>query len=341
MTSANTVFPLALDELLSRFLSLGDNCEFGLVQRRAGAEPIDLLRFAGLHIPIEQRLHAVTHAISKGFEGLGREGTLLFGLGDPDQNGRREYYVQESAYSLRWHTFQYPDQIDADRLLRQQTQAVGFWRRKLLEDLRSAEKLCVWKSNLAQDETNIRQLLQALRGHGPNSLLWVMRSDAEHQAETVEDLGGGLLRGYVVRFAPYDRAGDIAFDSWFALSMRAHDVVPSLGTLERVAVDVSAYQGSVDGIIDGRVCGWCWRKGGAEPVPLELLVNGARVAVFVADTIREGLLPIGIGNGRNGFYSPAILHGLASDAVINVRVLGTDLDIPQSGRRLSEYRRFE
>jgi hypothetical protein len=34
-------------ELLLQFESLGDNCELGLVQRRAGVEPLGLFRFAG------------------------------------------------------------------------------------------------------------------------------------------------------------------------------------------------------------------------------------------------------------------------------------------------------
>ena len=43
-----------LNEMLLEFESLGDNCEFGLVQRHFGAEPISLLRFAGFEILIEQ-----------------------------------------------------------------------------------------------------------------------------------------------------------------------------------------------------------------------------------------------------------------------------------------------
>src|SRR5690242_4928537 len=41
-----------LGQLLRKFESLGDNCEFGLVQRKAGIEPVYLLRFAGFEIPV-------------------------------------------------------------------------------------------------------------------------------------------------------------------------------------------------------------------------------------------------------------------------------------------------
>src|ERR1700761_2131837 len=60
-----------LQQILETFQSLGDNCEFGLVQRWAGAEPVHLLRFAGLYIPLEQRLDALVEAIDDGFTDLG------------------------------------------------------------------------------------------------------------------------------------------------------------------------------------------------------------------------------------------------------------------------------
>src|ERR1700709_963317 len=43
----NTASLLADTDLVLQFESIGDNCEFGLVQRLAGAEPLGLLRFAG------------------------------------------------------------------------------------------------------------------------------------------------------------------------------------------------------------------------------------------------------------------------------------------------------
>jgi hypothetical protein len=44
-------------ELVIQFESLGDNCELGLVQRMAGAEPLGLLRFAG--VPLRHLIRAM------------------------------------------------------------------------------------------------------------------------------------------------------------------------------------------------------------------------------------------------------------------------------------------
>jgi hypothetical protein len=54
----------------SGMISLGDNCEFGLVQRRGGAEPLGLLRFASIFLPIEIRLEKLAAVLERKFEGL-------------------------------------------------------------------------------------------------------------------------------------------------------------------------------------------------------------------------------------------------------------------------------
>jgi hypothetical protein len=226
-----------LRELMNLFRSLGDNCELGLVQRQAGAEPIDLLRFARLLIPIEHRLEAIKDALARGFVGLGQPGTIHFEVDAADDNVQQEFVARESVYQLQYHTGQHVGEIDADRLLQQQAQVLQVWREKLLDDLRVADKVCVWKSNLPQRETDIRDLLAVLRIYGRNSLLWVAPCDAEHAAGTVDDLGRGLFKGYVTRFAPYERAYEISFDSWFAMCSRAYQVIPALRVPNQHAAD--------------------------------------------------------------------------------------------------------
>jgi hypothetical protein len=349
-----------LPDLMNLFRPLGDNCELGLVQRHAGAEPIELLRFAGLYIPIEHRLHAITDAIAKGFVGLGQPGTVHFEVGDPDDNGKQEFVAQESVYQLRYHTARHVGEIEADRLLQQQAQVLQLWREKFLEDLRAADKVCVWKSNLPQHETDIRNLLAVLRIYGRNSLLWVAQYDADHAPGTVDDLGRGLYKGYITRFAPYDRAYDISLEPWFVMCARAYQVIPALHGPDQhdaereiaalraadqhpageQALDASAYQGWVDGLIDDRLCGWCWRIGSPDPVSLELSVDGQCVATFIAMDRRDDLEQIGIGNGRHGFFSPIALRGAPPDAVIKLKVLGTDIEVPGSGRSLSDYKQL-
>jgi hypothetical protein len=53
--------------LAGRFESLGHDCEFGLLQRRVGAEPLDLLRFATM------TLDRLVDGLRQGFEGVGED----------------------------------------------------------------------------------------------------------------------------------------------------------------------------------------------------------------------------------------------------------------------------
>ena len=208
-----------LDKLMLRFEALGDNCELGLVQRRAGAEPLGLLRFAGFFIPLEIRLARLLKALDCRFEGLGRPDTVRVEAAGAE--GRREYLIKESAFDLMYHSFQAEGSIDPGRLRDMEAKKLEFLRRKFLSDLADAEKILVWKANAPPPEADIDRLVEALRRFGPNILLWVAEADAEHPAGMVEAKGPGLLKGYVDRFAPYANATDISYDSWFAMCAEA------------------------------------------------------------------------------------------------------------------------
>ena len=220
----------ALDELMLAFEALGDNCEFGLVQRQAGAEPLGLLRFAGFFVPVEDRLQRLLRALDCGFEGLGRVETVRVEAAGAE--GRREYLVHDSAFELLYHTFQAEGRIDPETLRALEAKKLGFLRRKFFNDLATGEKILVWKSNLSQAEDEIDQLAERLRRFGPNTLLWVAAADADHAAGTAEIGRAGLLKGYVERFAPYDDATDIAYDSWFAMCEKARRLWKPSGSAE-------------------------------------------------------------------------------------------------------------
>jgi hypothetical protein len=210
-----------IDELMLAFESLGDNCEFGLVQRLGGAEPLGLLRFAGIHLPIEIRLQRLVAALGQKFEGLGSAETLKVVLaGEP---GAREFLVHESSYDLMYHTFIPEEQSRLDEVREQQSKHLQFLRRKLLEDLRLAEKIWVWKSAATSDPDQVYSLVHMLRSFGRNRLLWVVESDSAHVPGDIELLEPDFVKGYIERFAPYDNATDIRPISWFEVCQRTYD----------------------------------------------------------------------------------------------------------------------
>ena len=56
---------LTLPDLAFRFESVGENCEFGLFQRRCDAEPLGLLRFSSTF------MRNLIRGVQSGFAGLG------------------------------------------------------------------------------------------------------------------------------------------------------------------------------------------------------------------------------------------------------------------------------
>jgi hypothetical protein len=218
-----------LQDLMMRFQSLGDNCEFGLLQRRAGAEPLDLLRFAGFYVAAEDLLSQTVRALEEGFAGIGNPASVICELhGD---RSPREYMIRDVFWNLMYHSGLHEDEIESEELRLRQVQALGFRRRIFLADLKAADRVFVWKSTVGAAEADVRRLAVRLRQYGPNLLLWVNIEDAYHLSGCVEYAGSGLLKGYVRRFAPFDAAGDSDFDSWYDMCQNAAAAADRLRTL--------------------------------------------------------------------------------------------------------------
>jgi hypothetical protein len=203
-------------QFMLRFESLGDNCEFGLVQRRCGAEPLGLLRFSNLS------LAQLIRGLDTGFAELGEPANMEFEL---DNGQRREYVVRDRSLALVFHTFIHEGEVAESELIAQQSTRLRFLRRKFLEDLANGEKIFVVKRNVALTEPEVLPLLAALQRHGADKLLYVVPATPEHPPGTVERLSSGPLRGYIDRFAPPTNAHDLSLGVWLALCVNASDLL--------------------------------------------------------------------------------------------------------------------
>lgn len=101
-----SVWPPArgMREIMARFQSLGDNCEFGLLQRWARVETLDLLRFASFYGQLDHSLRLTINAISEGFSGLGDpDSTIceLHGAKPPRQHGQGDALASPVSHRLR------------------------------------------------------------------------------------------------------------------------------------------------------------------------------------------------------------------------------------------------
>lgn len=204
---------LDLPGLALKFESLGENCEFGLVQRRCDAEPLGLLRFSSTF------LRNLIRGLDSEFEGLGDAEDV-----DPRLEGdaRKEFMVHEKRYGLVYHTFVYEGQRSLWLMKEQESARLKFLRRKFLEELEAGDKIFVYKRNVPVFEEEILPLFMALSRHAGNTLLWVVPAERDRPPGTVEILRQGLLKGYIDRFALEDNAHDFSFDGWITVCANAY-----------------------------------------------------------------------------------------------------------------------
>ena len=203
---------LARDQLMMQFESLGENCEFGLAQRRCGAEPLGLLRFASS--PIDKLLTGLVHR----FEGIGDDGKIeVKASGDGS-----EYLVIDRCFGFLYHPWVLVGEAEPDFIREREAKRLPFLRRKLLEDLEDGRKIFVYHGMERLAEADMRRLSTAVHAYGPSTLLWVELNDEEHRAGSVEPIAPGLLKGYIDRFAPGENAHDLSLDCWVEICRNAH-----------------------------------------------------------------------------------------------------------------------
>jgi tetratricopeptide (TPR) repeat protein len=195
------------NNLFARFESLGGTgagCEFGIVQRRLGNDSIGLLRWS------RNDTTQLIAALDCEFEGVGEaENTVL--------RARRlnvdaeEWVTSDKRFLMESHTFVRTADAPEDKMFAQTCRRLRFLRGKMLQDLRAADKMYVFKALQPLGDEDIRALHAALARYGDNALLCVMRADKVHKRGTLRDLGRGVYAGYIGHFMK-DNTGNPGFD---------------------------------------------------------------------------------------------------------------------------------
>lgn len=200
--------------VLTAFESLGDNCEFGLVQRFYRAEPLGLLRFNWTDY--DQLLAA----LSSNFAVLDTPDCVRITRG---ADGELTGHVD--AYRFFYHTHRYNTDIDIPAFEKAEAVRLRYLADILIETIEDGAKIFIRKGESAAELDKILRLHDCMKRIGDCTLLWVTVADGAHPAGTVEMIGTGLLRGYIERFAPYEAAARAMFDSWAEICSRAHQLV--------------------------------------------------------------------------------------------------------------------
>ena len=208
--------------LMTGFENIGDNCEFGLVQRYFGAEPLGLFRFADYG-----DFYNLIRLLESRFEGLGDAGTLSTQVissiacqehGVPETTS--ELYMHDLRRRYAFHTWKGPSAQSEPEALREAEHKLSYLCRKMIERLEQASRIWLVKRTRQTDVHEILALHAALRVYGPNRLFWVRASRPGRPAGSVEWISEGLLCGY----SDQDHVHPHVFDPvrWLALCENAY-----------------------------------------------------------------------------------------------------------------------
>jgi hypothetical protein len=199
-------------ELLREFESLGDNCEFGIVQRKLGLEVLGLMRFGNTS------LRSLLTGLDDEFQAALRPEEISLGTGSGDPP---EYVLQLPRYGMRWHTFVRRGEMDESAVLERETVKLGYLRRRFYQGLKTGRKIYLLKREHPLSLAEAMPVLLELNRHGPNTLLYVGTATDGRRPGSVDLMAPGLMRGHLAGFAPTDDVETVDPTDWLRLAANA------------------------------------------------------------------------------------------------------------------------
>jgi hypothetical protein len=200
--------------VLRCFESLGDNCEFGFVQRANGYEDGGLLRWS------ISPLDKLIGCFDTDFKGL-----YAFDNLEPSAPDM----VRDLATGLMFHTRMHSVDgrfvlSDAARreLYADEKDKMDHLLSKFRRRIREPGTICVYKRNSGVVDSDAQRLQQSLNKLGPSTLLVVRSTDDPARWGTIERSDSGFLVGFVDAFAPYFAADQISFRIWDLLLQKTY-----------------------------------------------------------------------------------------------------------------------
>lgn len=194
---------------IHRFVSIGENCEFGFVQRNLGYEKGALLKWAAI------KPESLIKLLEENFAGLydfqNLEATV------PSM-------LQDKHYGIFFHTKmaskdgEFTQSEDERREIHEnEIGKVTYLLNRLRSDLADPRKIFVYKSRAGSDEDFIDRLRSAMDIHGKAKLLVV----SEGKKATVKKVRNDLCLATISKFAHYSSADKAQYDEWYKIINKA------------------------------------------------------------------------------------------------------------------------
>lgn len=245
---------------MSQFESLGDNCEFGLLQRAHGFDYSNILRWSFV-FDNESLLQLIDCEFKGAFQ---FEHLTPRGGGNMVNNNVHRIAFHSALHSKQhghdWHFI--ATEEERRRIHEAETSKIKHLIEKTVRNFRSANRVFVYKKNTGVHDDVARALLAQLRKYNPdNQLLLLVLPGHELSPGDLMELEAGLFKGCLDRFAPYDKADDFSESVWIKVlekvsSQAATKLAP---TGSDKPAELSVRQAKCDTIIrhrleSGRLC---------------------------------------------------------------------------------------
>lgn len=207
MIEANAKEGYSLRAIYPQFEPVGCNCEFGMVQRHHGVEPLSLFRWTAI------RPENLTRLLESRLEGY--DDPAIYALQEP--NGR-EYILHDSVFDTKSHTGTNSGDLAPEEFLDRVVRRQGFLKRKFLQDAAEGKKVFVYKANRPLTAEEIEDVDCRLVDLGVRHRLYVMFDPDASKGGTFEMREDGRMIGYISRIMP-----DTVFDEWDRIVVAAYD----------------------------------------------------------------------------------------------------------------------
>lgn len=99
-----------------------------------------------------------------------------------------------------------------------------------------------------------------------------------------------------------------------------------------------SFEGYLEGVVEGRLCGWARHVGQLSPLMLDLLIDDRPAASFPAAEFRGDLLAANVGNGSHAFSLDLADFQVTDRSVIWVRISRRSFELVNSGKSLAELK---
>lgn len=201
--------------LFSNFISLGINCELGIVQKSVGVTRLGLLDWLATHPRDLLRL------LKRRFYGIGETAQTIVSINSD------EYIIEDTGYNLRGHSFVRPAEVDQQTFHREICKRLSYLKRKMIEDLEDGESIFVYKLNdnpIPQD--TLTDIAAEIASYGPGYLLSISDARFTGMPDThVEWQSQNVISGHLANLAPYDHANQVDIAGWRAVCSKALQLV--------------------------------------------------------------------------------------------------------------------